>query len=308
MNVLLGASIVSAFIAGVAALFAPCCITVLLPSYLASIFRERYKVFLMTFIFFLGILTVFLPLGLGVAALGQAFSRYHTPIFIAGSVLLLVLGLSMLTGTHMKLPFKVNPKLRNHNAGSVYLLGIFSGIATTCCAPVLAGVLALAALPGSIFWGGIYTLSYVLGMVSPLFILAIILDKSNASGRLQEKFSAPVTYSLGFKKVTISLMEAVSGLMFVIMGFITIYFAVTGKLISHAGYAPYINIYAAKATQAMSGFISWIPSIGWVVIFGAIIAAILCVVIRQWRSEEVKPTEDKTEEKVTSEKEVTKCH
>lgn len=298
MNVLLGASIVSAFIAGVAALFAPCCITVLLPSYLASIFRERYKVFLMTFIFFLGILTVFLPLGLGVAALGQIFSQYHTPIFIAGSILLMVLGLSMLTGMHIKLPFHVNPRLRNHNTISVYLLGIFSGIATTCCAPVLAGVLALAALPGSIFWGGIYTLSYVLGMVSPLFILAIILDKSNASGRLQEKFSAPVTYSLGFKKITISLMEAVSGVMFVGMGFITIYFAVTGRLISHAGYAPYINIYAAKATQAMSGVISWIPAAGWVIIFATVIAVILYVVIRQWRSDEVKPKEEK----------VTKCH
>src|SRR3989344_4037908 len=304
MNVLLGASIVSAFIAGVAALFAPCCITVLLPSYLASIFRERYKVFLMTFIFFLGILTVFLPLGLGVAALGQLFSRYHAPIFIAGSILLIALGLSILTGTHMKLPFKVNPRLRSHNVVSVYLLGIFSGIATTCCAPVLAGVLALAALPGSIFWGGLYTLSYVLGMVAPLFILAIILDKSNASGRLQEKFSAPVTYSLGFKKVTITLMEAVSGVMFVGMGFLTIYFAVMGRLISHAGYAPYINIYAAKITQSLSGVISWIPAAGWVVIFAAIITAILYVVVHQWRSEKVLTRTQNSESK----EEVTKCH
>ncbi len=304
MNVLLGASIISAFIAGVAALFAPCCITVLLPSYLASIFRERYKVFLMTFIFFLGILTVFLPLGLGVAALGQVFSRFHTPIFIAGSILLIVLGLTMLTGTHLKLPWKLNPKLKNHNAVSVYLLGVFSGIATTCCAPVLAGVLALAALPGSIFWGGIYTLSYVLGMVAPLFVLAIILDKNNVSGRLQEKFAAPVTYSLGFKQVTVTLMEAVSGLMFVGMGFVTVYFAMTGRLISHAGYEPYINIYAAKITQSLSGVINWIPSVGWVIIFAAIIAVILYVVVRQWKSEKI-PADVKKE---SADGKVTKCH
>jgi len=111
-------------------------------------------------------LTVFLPLGLGIAALGQFFSRYHGPIFIVGSILLISLGIMLITGMHMKLPFKVTPRLRKHNAISVYLLGIFSGIATTCCAPVLAGVLALAVLPGSIFWGGIYTLSYVLGMAA----------------------------------------------------------------------------------------------------------------------------------------------
>ena len=283
MNLLLGASIVSAFIAGVAALFAPCCITVLLPSYLASIFRERYKVFLMTFIFFLGILTVFLPLGLGMAALGQVFSRYHAPIFIVGSILLIGLGAMLITGTHMKLPFHVTPRLRKHNAVSVYLLGIFSGIATTCCAPVLAGVLALAVLPGSVFWGGIYTLSYVLGMVAPLFILAIIMDKANVSGKLQEKFSAPVTYSLGFKKVTITLMEAISGVMFIAMGFITVYFAITGRLISHAGYEPYINIYAAKITQSLSGIIGGMPSVGWIIIFVAILIGIIAIVVRQWK-------------------------
>ena len=93
MELLLSASIVAAFIAGVAALFAPCCITVLLPSYFASIFRERYKIFLMTFIFFLGILAVFLPIGLGAAALGQLFSRYHNMIFGIGGVVLVALGI-----------------------------------------------------------------------------------------------------------------------------------------------------------------------------------------------------------------------
>ncbi|KKT78169.1 MAG: Cytochrome c biogenesis protein transmembrane region, partial [Candidatus Giovannonibacteria bacterium GW2011_GWC2_44_8] len=77
METLIIASLITAFIAGIAALFAPCCITVLLPSYLGSIFREKRKVFLMTFVFFLGLLAVFLPLGMGAAGLGKLFSRYH---------------------------------------------------------------------------------------------------------------------------------------------------------------------------------------------------------------------------------------
>jgi len=71
MEALVGTSLIAAFVAGVAALFAPCCITVLLPSYLGSIFREKYKIFFMTFIFFLGIATVFLPIGLGASYLAQ---------------------------------------------------------------------------------------------------------------------------------------------------------------------------------------------------------------------------------------------
>ena len=76
----------------------------------------------------------------------------------------------LLLGRHFSLPFQVNPTLKNHHPFSVFTLGIFSGIATTCCAPVLAGVLALSVLPGSVFWGMMYTLSYVLGMVAPCFL------------------------------------------------------------------------------------------------------------------------------------------
>jgi len=73
MDLLVSTSMVAAFIAGVAALFAPCCITVLLPSYLGSIFRERTKVFLMTFIAkgYIGF-SIFYTLGLPTAA--AAFS------------------------------------------------------------------------------------------------------------------------------------------------------------------------------------------------------------------------------------------
>ena len=96
METLIIASLITAFVAGIAALFAPCCITVLLPSYLGSIFRERQKVLLMTFVFFLGLLAVFLPLGLGAAGLGQLLSKYHDPIFIVGGIFLLLLGASIL--------------------------------------------------------------------------------------------------------------------------------------------------------------------------------------------------------------------
>src|SRR3989338_7876889 len=130
METLVGTSLVAAFIAVVAALFAPCCITVLLPSYLASIFKERRKVFLMTFIFFLGILTVFLPLGLGLSALGQLFARYHRTVFFVAGAFFLLLGSMLVLGKRMSFKMKGHPALSKNNAWSVYVLGIFSGIAT----------------------------------------------------------------------------------------------------------------------------------------------------------------------------------
>ena len=49
-------SLIAAFVAGMVALFAPCCITFLLPAYLGNVFKEKEKVLLMTLIFGLGIL------------------------------------------------------------------------------------------------------------------------------------------------------------------------------------------------------------------------------------------------------------
>src|SRR3990167_8883289 len=184
MELITTASFITAFIAGVAALFAPCCIGVLLPSYLASVFKTRTKIFLMTFVFYLGVLTIFLPLGLGVAGLSTFFSDNHQLLFTAGGLFMVFLGAALLLGKSIMLPIKVHPKLEKYDFGSIYVLGIFSGIATTCCAPVLAGVLALSALPGSLWLGALYTVTFVTGMVIPLFIMAVFVDR----GRLVQRF------------------------------------------------------------------------------------------------------------------------
>ena len=285
MELLLGASIVAAFIAGIAALFAPCCITVLLPSYFASIFRERYKIFLMTFIFFLGILTVFLPIGLGAAALGQIFSRYHNIIFGIGGVFLTILGIILLTGQHFSLPFRVNPSFKKHNIISVFSLGIFSGVATTCCAPVLAGMLTLAALPGSLFWGGIYTLSYVFGMVAPLFLISLFLDKVDFSQKLIKTFNKPIEYPIGSKKISITIAEAISGITFLVMGIIIVYLALANRLFVHSEYQTAINIYLTKFLNTLSDFIKIIPEYVWAFILIALVIFIIKWSIKQFKKE-----------------------
>lgn len=284
MELLVGASLVAAFIAGIAALFAPCCITVLLPSYFASIFRERSKVFLMTFIFFLGILIVFLPLGLGAAALGQIFSRFHNIIFAVGGVFLVLLGLLLLAGKHLSLPFATHPILKQHNALSVFTLGIFSGIATTCCAPVLAGVLALSVLPASVLWGAVYTLSYVLGMVIPLFLIALFLDKINFTQKFMT-IRKPIEYSIGGKKITLTIAELISGITFLIMGIIILFLAFTNRLFIHSDYQLSINLYLARFLNLISDFIKFVPEYIWVLLFLVLLIIIIKIFINQLKRE-----------------------
>ncbi|MBI4427280.1 MAG: hypothetical protein HY569_02260 [Candidatus Magasanikbacteria bacterium] len=284
MDLLVSTSMVAAFIAGLAALFAPCCITVLLPSYLASVFREKRTVFLMTFIFFLGILLVFLPLGLGAAFFGQLLSKYHNAIFIVGGAFLLFSGLVLLMGKHYSLPFHVNPALKNHHAISVFILGIFSGIATTCCAPVLAGVLALAVLPGSIFLGAAYTLSYVLGMVAPLFFISIFLDKTNIMRKLTGA-KKQVKYSMFGRRISATIAEIIAGAMFVVMGLLTVILAFTNKLQMRSSFQIDINIFSAKLFNVIKFAVVVVPEWAWALFFLAILIGLTIKVFYLFKKE-----------------------
>lgn len=296
MEILVGASLIAAFVAGVAALFAPCCITVLLPAYLGSVFAQKRTVFLMTFVFFLGLLTVFLPLGLGVAALGGFFSRYHDPLFILGGLLLLFLSALILLGQHFSLPLSV-PSMKTsrpaaaskiNSPGSVFSLGVFSGFATLCCAPVLAGVLALSVLPGSLLWGGLYALTYALGMVSPLFFLAYLLDRVDFTKKFAI-FRKPVSYSFLGRAINLTVADLMSGMTFLSMGTLILYLASTGQLAVHSSYQMKVNVYSAQFINLVNQYLIQMPAVIWITV--AFVFLLLFVGVARRRKPDSKVVE-----------------
>jgi len=281
MELLISASFIASFFAGVAALFAPCCVTVLLPTYFASIFKQRSTIFLMTFVYFLGLLVVFMPIGLGASAVTQIFNAYHNIIFTLGSLFLILLGLTLVLGFQFSFPALVHPQLKNSGFLSVFVLGIFSGIATTCCAPVLAGVLTLAALPASFLLGGAYTLAYVLGMVIPLFVLSMLLDKNKFTQKFFT-FRKTVSYSLFGKKIRLTLSNLFSGVMFLILGVVIAYLALTNNLVTHASYQISINVYLTRFIQYVGTYTKIIPEPVWAIIFFVIFLAIVAKSLKEF--------------------------
>ena len=283
METLVGTSLIAAFVAGVAALFAPCCITVLLPSYLGNIFKEKYKIFFMTFVFFLGVLTVFLPIGLGASFLAQAFSEYHNIIFTVGGIFLVVLGITMLFGKKFTTPTSVRDGMKRH-VSSIYVLGIFSAIATTCCAPVLAGVLTLGVASGTVVWGALYTLAYVVGMTLPLFIIAAFLDKANLTERFTNA-KKTVAMRIGSFSWRITVSELISGLIFLLMGGYITYLAFSDKLFTHSSYQLEMNLWNAKFLGAINGFVTLIPEYIWALLFIGIVTSISYLFIKQYKKQ-----------------------
>lgn len=284
MDTLTSASIVAAFVAGVAALFAPCCISVLLPSYLGNIFKERYKIYFMTFIFFLGVLTVFLPIGLGATFLAQVFSSYHNQIFMIGGLFLIFLGLSMLVGKSFAVPTSLRDRFKRR-VSSIYLLGIFSAIATTCCAPVLAGVIALSAAKGSLFWGFVYTLAYVIGLVFPLFIVSLFLDRVDIAKKLSSVKKNVSLRAFG-RAWTITISELISGLIFLIMGGYISYLAFRGQTQMSSEYQLDMNLFLAGILGKITRFTSLIPESVWAVLVVLVVVFLVGLFIKQTKNYE----------------------
>lgn len=92
-------SVLAAFFAGGVALFAPCCIVFLAPSYLAgAVKNRRWRLLPLTFVFAAGLATVLLPITLGVSMVAGAIAKYHAPLYYAGGVLMLALAAFALSG------------------------------------------------------------------------------------------------------------------------------------------------------------------------------------------------------------------
>lgn len=223
-DLLMNTSLIIAFFGGMVMLFAPCCITLMLPAYLGTVFKSRSKVVLMTAIFATGVASVILPIVLGARFLTSFFSSYHNYVFATGSLIMITIGFMTLLGKKISLPF-VN-KLqapRVTDAASAYVLGVISGISSACCAPVLLGALTLAAISPSLLQAGAIGLAYTFGIVFPLFVMGLLYKKKlwRASRKLQEK-------KVTIAKFTTSLANFLSFLIFTGAGLFFLVMAITG--------------------------------------------------------------------------------
>src|SRR2546425_4497956 len=133
----------------------------------------------MTFVFAAGLAMIILPIALGAAAIGSLISAHHLIFFLAGGALMLALGLYMLVGGKLMLPMPAMRARGGSGPLAVLSLGAFSGVASSCCAPVLAGVAALSGASGSFSSALVLGVAYVFGMVFPLFVIALLWDRFN---------------------------------------------------------------------------------------------------------------------------------
>jgi len=104
VSIFFGGSVVAAVVAGMIALFAPCCISFMLPAYFASAFQNRRTLLAMTFLFAAGVATIILPIALGASLLRQLLTPLHPAVYVTGGVLMLGLAAYILLGGTIYMP------------------------------------------------------------------------------------------------------------------------------------------------------------------------------------------------------------
>ncbi|HEX8012558.1 MAG TPA: cytochrome c biogenesis CcdA family protein [Casimicrobiaceae bacterium] len=258
-----GGSAIAAFVAGMIALFAPCCISVMLPAYFAASFRNRAMLTAMTFLYAAGVATVILPLVLGASLLRQILVSQHEAVFVGGGVLMLGLAAFVLLGGKLELPMPSRRAGQKAGPLGIYSLGVFSGIASSCCAPVLAGVLALSSLAPSTALALALGTAYVFGMVAPLFAITLLWERYDwRASRLFRPRS--VTWRIGRLERTLSMSAVATGVLLALMGVATIWAGLAGDAMPSGGWwtsvAIRLQYYGQQITRVLTTLPGWLTA------------------------------------------------
>ena len=270
-NLLMAGSIAAAFAAGMVAFFAPCCAGVMMPAYLAAIGGgRRLRVARLTAVYVAGVAVVVLPITLGAAALASYVSKWHPQLFTIGGLMMIGVAVALWRGT--MLPIDVPQPRLTGSTLSVFGLGVFSGAATACCAPVLAGAIALSATSGTIAGGLLLGIAYIAGMMAPLIPFALLYGK--AKGTVRDPI---MTLRLGAHAKRIGAVRLAGVVLFSAFGLLFIALALTGNSDTAPGFQKTMGLWMRE----FSAYVDNVPNVIAVPVLVGLLAGFAYAVIRR---------------------------
>lgn len=164
--------LLGSFLGGVLTLLSPCS-AMLLPAFFSYAFASSTALLARTGVFYLGLITTLVPLGVLAGTLGAFVNQHRFTFVTVASIIVIVLGVVMLL--NIPLPFLTRSAAsEGTSAAAVYALGTVYGLAGVCAGPLLGAVLTVAAVSGNALVGGLITIVFAAGMALPLLVLALL--------------------------------------------------------------------------------------------------------------------------------------
>ncbi|WP_427871121.1 cytochrome c biogenesis CcdA family protein [Leucobacter luti] len=278
-------TLAGAFLGGVLTLLSPCSV-MLLPAFFAYAFSSPSQLLARTAVFFGGLATALVPLGLLAGTLGAWVNQHRFALVTAASVLVILLGIALLLGIRI-------PGLAAASSGSgpadgsgdgasaaaVFALGTVYGLAGVCAGPLLGAALAFAAFGGNPLFGGLVLLVFAAGMTLPLLVLALLWDRAPAIRRLVR----PREIRIGRWRNTWT--SVVGGALTIGIGILLLVTQGTTALGSVLG--------ATDQARLESAVLAWSSAIpNWVaLVVGVALAAVWLIVARRRRGARISATE-----------------
>ncbi|GGZ56653.1 cytochrome C biogenesis protein CcdA [Streptomyces inusitatus] len=216
----------AAFLGGLLALVSPCS-ALLLPAFFAYSLDSAGRLLLRTGIFYAGLATTLVPLGVAGSYAGRFFYGNRDLLVAAGGWLIIALGTAQILGLGFasRRAARLSGRIRPTTALPVYALGLVYGLAGFCAGPILGSVLTVSALSGSPVYGGLLLAVYALGMAVPLFVLALLWERHEL-GRRRWLRGRP----LRLGPLRAHSTSLISGLFFIVLGSLFLVFDGTTAL------------------------------------------------------------------------------
>lgn len=226
-------SYLGAAFAGLLSFFTPCVLP-MVPFYLSymggmSIAEMRSdggiapnghrRLILAAVAFSLGVTTIFVMLGLGATALGQAFGQYKEPLSYVAAGVLVVFGLHFL-GV-IRVPFLYREARLESSASpstflGAYLMGLAFGFGwTPCVGPALAAILMIASGMGDLWRGGLLLMVYGLAMTLPFVVAAFFARPFMAWAGRHRRYLAYVEKVMGLMLIVFAILIATNSVNYI---------------------------------------------------------------------------------------------
>lgn len=225
-----GVAFPAAFLGGVLALLSPCT-GVVLPAFFAYSYRSRGSLLRQTYVFFLGLALVFVPLGFASSFLATLLVDHAGTVYAVGGALLVGLGIATFFGFDLgTLWFRLTRRdlsaagqglvgRAGDDTGRSLMLGVVFGLTTSSCtAPIVGAMAALTLSAGlSSLHAMLLFLVFALGIAAPLFVLAALFERYDL-GRSRVLRARPWRVRLAGREMAFLPHHVVTGLLLVALG------------------------------------------------------------------------------------------
>lgn len=217
---------VGAALAGLLSFFTPC-ILPMVPfylSYMAGISMSELRdeggiapgaqrrLIISAFAFAMGVTSIFVMLGMGATALGQAFAQWKEPLSYVAALILALFGLHFLGILRIPLLYRearMESKAEPTTILGAYVMGLAFGFGwTPCVGPALASILMIASGMGDITQGGLLLFVYGLGMTSPFIVAAFFARPFLGWAQRNRKYLGYVEKIMGVMLLVFALLIA----------------------------------------------------------------------------------------------------